>query len=193
MGVFFRKNNKMIKSEKVIFVDNLKAELKDAKSVILVNYSGLAVKPQQELKSRLAEVGGKMIVVKNTLLARAADSAGFNSKDLSSEILSGQTALIVATDDPVAPIQIVGKFAREFVSAAGESVPKFKVGVVEGSFQDQESLFKLATLPGRDALLGQFLGVLMGVEYGLMGTLNGNLQKLVYVLNEASKNKTGGE
>jgi len=183
----------MVKSEKVIFVDNLKAELKDAKSVILVNYSGLAVKPQQELKSRLVEVGGKMIVVKNTLLARAADSAGFNSKDLGREILSGQTALIVATDDPVAPIQIVGKFAREFVSAAGESVPKFKVGVVEGSFQDQESLFKLATLPGRDALLGQFLGVLMGVEYGLMGTLNGNLQKLVYVLNEASKNKTGGE
>ncbi|OGM80836.1 50S ribosomal protein L10, partial [Candidatus Woesebacteria bacterium RIFOXYB1_FULL_41_13] len=50
----------MKKAEKVFFVDNLKAELKDAKSVILVNYSGLAVKPQQELKSRLSEVGGKM-------------------------------------------------------------------------------------------------------------------------------------
>ncbi|OGM84565.1 50S ribosomal protein L10, partial [Candidatus Woesebacteria bacterium RIFOXYC1_FULL_41_14] len=65
----------MKKAEKVFFVDNLKVELKDAKSVILVNYAGLAVKPQQELKSRLSEVGGKMVVVKNTLLLRAAESA----------------------------------------------------------------------------------------------------------------------
>ena len=72
----------MKKAEKVVFVDSLKIELKDAKSVILVNYAGLAVKPQQELKKRLLEVGGKMIVVKNTLLSRAAESAGFNSKDL---------------------------------------------------------------------------------------------------------------
>ena len=171
----------MKKAEKVFFVDNLKAELKDAKSVVLVNYAGLAVKPQQELKSRLSEVGGKMVVVKNTLLSRAAESAGFNSKDLEGDILKGQTALIIATEDAVAPIQVLGKFAKEF------EVPKFKVGVVEGSFQDTASLAKLSTLPGRDALLGQVLGTLMGLEYGLVGTLNGNLQKLVYVLSEASK------
>jgi len=171
----------MHKAEKVFFVDNLKAELKDAKSVVLVNYAGLAVKPQQELKRRLSEVGGKMIVVKNTLLFRAAESAGFDSKNLEGDILTGQTALIIATDDPVAPIQTLGKFAKEF------EVPKFKVGIVEGTFQDTDSLAKLSTLPGRDALLGQFLGTLMGVPYGLVGTLNANLQKLVYVLDTASK------
>lgn len=177
----------MHKAEKVFFVDNLKAELKDAKSAILVNYAGLAVKPQQELKKRLNTVGGKMIVVKNTLLLRAAESAGFNTKDLEGGILTGQTALIIASDDAIAPIQVLGKFAKEFVSAAGESVPKFKVGIVEGSFQDNAALTKLSTLPGRDALLSQVLGTLMGLQYGLVGTLNGNLQKLVYVLSEASK------
>ena len=177
----------MKKAEKIIFVNNLKEELKDAKSVVLVNYTGLAVKPQQELKRRLSEVGGKMVVVKNTLLSRASEAAGFDSKTLTAEILSGQTALIIATDDPIAPIQALGKFAKEFVSASGEAVPKFKVGIIEGSFQDTSSLTKLATLPGRDALLGQFLGTLMGMEYGLVGTLNANLQKLVYVLGEASK------
>lgn len=171
----------MKKAEKVFFVDNLKAELKDAKSVILVNYAGLAVKPQQELKSRLSEVGGKMIIVKNTLLSRAAESAGFNNKDLEGDVLTGQTALIIATGDAVAPIQILGKFAKEF------EVPKFKVGVVDGSFQNSESLNKISNLPGRDALLSQVLGTLMGPEYALVGTLNGNLQKLVYILNQASK------
>lgn len=177
----------MKKAEKVFFVDNLKAELKDAKSVVLVNYAGLAVKPQQELKKRLSDVGGKMVVVKNTLLSRAAEEAGFKKENFEGNVLSGQTALIIATDDAVAPIQILGKFAKEFVSAAGESVPKFKIGMVEGSFQDNTALLKLSTLPGRDALLSQVLGTLMGLEYGLVGTLNGNLQKLVYILDQASK------
>jgi large subunit ribosomal protein L10 len=171
----------MKKAEKVFFVENLKAELKDAKSVVLINYSGLAVKPQQELKARLANVSGKMIVVKNTLFSRAADSAGFDKKTLTPEILSGQTALIVATEDPIAPIQVVGKFAKEF------SVPKFKIGIVEGSFQDSDTLVKLSSLPGRDALLSQLLGSLMGLEYGLVGTLKGNMEKLVYILSETSK------
>lgn len=177
----------MLKSEKVFFVDNLKAELKDAKSVVLVNYAGLSVKSQQELKARLAEVSGKMIVVKNTLLSRAANEAGFKKEEIESS-LSGQTALVIATgDDAIAPIQVLGKFAKEFVSAAGESVPKFKVGVVEGSFQDSASLSRISNLPGRDVLLGQVLGTLMGLEYGLVGTLNANLQKLVYILDQASK------
>ena len=170
----------MKKLEKKIFVENLKAELGDAKSVILVNYAGLSVKSQQELKSRLSEVGGKMVVVKNTLLLRATESAGFEKKDLES-VLTGQTALIIATDDAVAPVQVLGKFSKEF------GVPKFKVGVVDGSFQDSVSLSQIADLPGRDALLGRLLGTLMGANYGLVGTLNGNLQKLVYILSEASK------
>jgi large subunit ribosomal protein L10 len=171
----------MQKAEKVTFVENLQKELKGAKSVVLVNYAGLGVKAQQELKKRLTEVGGRMIVVKNTLLKLAGEATGIDKNVLTDEILSGQTALVVATEDAVAPIQVLGKFAKEF------EVPKFKVGVVDGLFEDQAALTKLSTLPGRSALLGQFLGTLMGAEYSLVGTLNANLQKLVYVLDVASR------
>jgi len=171
----------MLKAEKKTFVEDLKKELTGAKSVILVNYAGLGVKSQQELKKRLAEVDGHMVVVKNTLLKLAGESVGLSKDLLTDDILSGQTALIIAENDPVAPIQTLGKFAKEF------EVPKFKVGIVEGSFQDNASLVKLSTLPGRDALLGQVLGTLMGPLYGTVGTLNANLQKLVYILDQASK------
>jgi len=177
----------MKKAEKVTFVENLKEELKGAKSVVLVNYTGLGVKAQQELKRRLSEIGGKMVVVKNTLLKRAGEAAGIDKQILTDSVLVGQTALIIAGEDPVAPIQVLGKFAKEFVGVDGLPVPEFKVGIVEGSFQDQSSLTKLSALPGRDALLGQLLGTLMGSQYGLVGTLNANLQKLVYVLDIASK------
>lgn len=166
----------MLKPEKVKLVENLTEDLKKAKSVVLVNYSGLNVKSQQDLKAKLSEAGGRMIVVKNTLLKRAGEKAALNKEILEDSILRGQTALVLASADPLAPIQVLGKFAKE------HELPKFKVGIVEGSFQDEASLVKLSTLPGRDALLGQLLGALVASEYGLVGTLQGNLQKLVYIL-----------
>ncbi|MFH1863717.1 MAG: 50S ribosomal protein L10 [bacterium] len=171
------------RQEKIFFVDNLTEELKSAKSFVLVNFAGLSVKAQQELKIKLKTAGAKMIVVKNTLLKRAAERAKVDSGILSDSILSGQTALIISEGDPVAFIQVLGNFAKE------NEVPTFKVGIVEGVFRDPETLAKLATLPSRDVLLGQLLGVLITPSYGLVGTLKGNLQKLVYVLDQKAKTK----
>jgi large subunit ribosomal protein L10 len=166
----------MKKSEKPIFVENLTGELKSAKSIVLVNFAGMSVKSQQELKKRLLVVGSKLLVVKNTLLKRAGEAAGVDKEALSEGVLSGQTALVISCEDAVSPIQILGKFAKEF------EVPSMKVGIVEGKFYDSQSLSQISILPSRDALLGQVLGALVAPEYGLVGTLQGNLQKLVYIL-----------
>lgn len=170
----------MLKAGKITLVENLIGELKDAKSLVMVNYTGLNVKAQQELKKRLKEAGGRMVVVKNTLLKRAVESAKIDNKLATDDILSGQTAIVIANDDPIAPVQVLGKFAKEF------ELPKFKVGVIDSTFYDSESLTKISLLPGRDALLGQLLGTLVSSEYGLVGTLQGNLQKLVYILQMKS-------
>ena len=171
----------MIKADKVNLVKDLTDELKGAKSLFLVNYAGLNVKAQQDLKSKLKETGAKMVVVKNTLLKRAIESANLDSKLSDDSILSGQTAMVISSDDVVGPVQVLGKFAKE------NEVPKFKVGVIEGMFQDEEGLKKLSTLPGRDALLGQVLGSLISNLYGLVGTLNSPMSQLVYILDQKSK------
>ena len=171
----------MLKADKINLVKNLTEDLAEAKSVVLINYAGLSVKAQQELKSRLSESGSRMIVVKNTLLKRAGEAAKLDKEILEDTVLQGQTALVLSGDDAIAPIQVLGKFAKEL------ELPKFKVGVIEGSFQDESALTKISALPNRDALLGQVLGALMSTEYGLVGTLNGNLQKLVYILDQKAK------
>ena len=168
----------MKKAEKILLVDNLASELKDAKGVILMNYAGLSVKNQQELKKGLKEVGSKMFVVKNTLLSRALEAAKVNSKDIEPSILTGQTAIVVALEDPIAVVSVLGKFSKE------HEVPQMKIGIIEGSFQSKETLEKIASLPGKDALLGQVLGSLMSNLYGLVATLRGPSQKLVYVLSQ---------
>jgi large subunit ribosomal protein L10 len=174
----------MKKAEKTFFVENLTEELKSAKGIVLINYTGLSVKTQQSLQKRLKEVKAKMLIVKNTLLKRACEAAKINNQILTSDILTGQTALVIAEADPIAPLQVLGNFIKEF------ELPQIKVGLIEDSFKDKQSLVTISNLPGHDVLLGQLLGVLMAPSYGLIGTLNLNLQKLVHILKTKTK---GGE
>lgn len=173
----------MKKQEKSFFVKNLAQELKEAKGAFLVNYSGLSVINQQELKRRLREAGARMIVVKNTLLALAGKKAKIPKETLTDTILTGQTALVVAEDDPLAPLSVLAEFAKEF------ETPQLKVGIVEGLFQDKEALVALSKVPSKDALWGQVLGALMSFTYGLTATLEANSQQLLFILNEKSKSQ----
>ena len=174
----------MKKDQKTFFVDNLTEELKTANAAILINFAGMSVKVQQDLKKRLKAVDAKMIVVKNTLFKLAGEKTKIPQEAMTDTALSGQTALVVTEKDPVAPLQVLGKFAKEF------EIPQLKVGVIEGFFQNEENLVKLSKLPSKDALVAQALGTISAPLYGLIGTLQGNLQKLVFVLNEAKNQKS---
>lgn len=171
----------MKKQEKTFLVENLTAELKDATGVVLVNYSGMNVKSQQKLKKLLNQTDSKMVVVKNTLLKIAGKNAGIDKNFLEETVLEGQNALIISTKDPISAISILGKFAKENES------PKFRVGIVDGNFQDASSLEVLSSLPNKDVLMGQILGSLLSNLYNLTNTLNGNLQNLVSILDQKSK------
>lgn len=168
----------MKKAEKSFFVQNLTEELKSAKSVILINFAGMSVKTQQELKKRLKEANARMLVVKNTLFRRAAKEAKMTKEVLTDTVLTGQTALILADNDPFAPLQVLGKFAAEF------EVPRFKVGLIEGVFQDTDTLEKVSKLPGKNVLVAQAIGAIAAPMYGIVAVLQGNMQKLVYILEE---------
>jgi large subunit ribosomal protein L10 len=175
---------KMKKGQKTFFVDNLTEELKAANSAVLINFAGMGVKKQQELKKRLAKIDAKMIVVKNTLFKLAGEKAKIPSEVLNDTVLTGQTAVILTEKDPISPLQVLSEFAKEF------DIPQLKVGIIEGYFQNEEQLIELSKLPGKDALVSQVVGAIAAPMYGLIGTLEGNLQKLVFVLNQAKNQKS---
>ncbi|BCX15030.1 MAG: 50S ribosomal protein L10 [Patescibacteria group bacterium] len=171
----------MKRTEKTLFVENLKEELKSSTSVVLIDFQGLSVKLQQDLKKRLKEVGAKMVVVKNTLFKIASKGANMPEEITSDTVLCGPSAIVITEGDPIAPLQVLAKFASEF------EIPQFKVGVVEGKFQDKENLIALSKLPSKNVLLGQALGSISSPLYGIVATLQNNLQKLVFILDQASK------
>lgn len=171
----------MNKTEKAVLVDNLTKELKEAKSVILVDYAGLGITQQRELKKRLKEISARFFVSKNTLLKLAGKNAKVSDEALTDTVLSGQTALVFADADPVKPLSVLNKFAKEFEK------PKLKVGIIEGSFQDKNELESLAALGSKDAVIGGVVGILNAPTYNIVATLNAKLQEFVGILDQISK------
>lgn len=179
-----KRSENRIKKEQA--VSELADDLKNANSTALIDFKGMNVSLQQDLKSKLKIVGARMFVSKNSLFKLAAKKASLPNEICEDNLLSGQTALVFSKEDPVAPIQTIGKFIKQF------ELPVMKAAVIEGKFSDSNDLVRISELPSKEVLFGQAVGAVSGPLYGFLGVLNGKMQELVYTLNEASKGK-GGE
>jgi large subunit ribosomal protein L10 len=165
-----------ITPEKAATINSLSTELKKAPSAVFVTYAGMGVKAQQDLKKKLKDGGSTMLVAKNTLLKLAAKEAGYPEEVLSDSLLTGQTAVVLSSDDAVSPVQILGKFIAE------NELPQFKAGVVEGAFYDKDALVKVSKLPSKEVLYAQVVGAVAAPMYAVVGTLQANIQKLLMIL-----------
>ncbi|MDY5577120.1 MAG: 50S ribosomal protein L10 [Lachnospiraceae bacterium] len=126
------------------------SELLDgAKSAVLVDYRGLTVEQDTQLRKQLREAGVVYKVYKNTMVNFAIKGTEFESLGAH---LEGPTAIAVSKEDATAPARILYNFAKD-----AEAL-ELKAGVVEGTYYDQDNIKVIATIPSRDELLSKFLG-----------------------------------
>ena len=145
-------NSKVLESKKAI-VDALADKLQGASAAVFVDYKGITVAQDTELRNKFREAGVEYTVVKNTLTRFAANKAGYNQFD---ELLNGTTSLATTTGDPLAPARIVCEFAKK-----NKNILKIKGGFVEGSVLSVEQLQGFGELPSKDALIAQVLGTFL--------------------------------
>ncbi|MBE6955270.1 MAG: 50S ribosomal protein L10 [Ruminococcaceae bacterium] len=145
-------NVKVLESKKVI-VDALAEKLQNSTAAVFVDYKGITVAQDTELRNQFRAAGVEYTVVKNTLTRFAANKIGYNQFD---ELLNGTTSLAVTTGDPIAPARIVCEFAKK-----NANVLKLKGGLVEGSVLSAEELNGFGALPSKDALVAQVLGTFL--------------------------------
>ena len=124
-------------------------DIKDAQSVVLVDYRGLTVAQDTELRKQLREAGIIYKVCKNTMMKRAFEGTEFAGLD---EYLEGPSAMAVSKDDATAPARILCNFAKTADKL------ELKAGVVEGTVYDVAGLSELAQIPSREVLLSRLLG-----------------------------------
>ena len=130
-------------------VDEISAYLKDAKAAVLVDYRGLTVEQDTQLRKQLREAGVVYKVYKNTLVKRATEGTEFEAL---APHLEGPTAVAISTEDATAPARILFNFAK-----TAEAL-ELKAGVVDGTYYDADGIKLIATIPSREELLSKFLG-----------------------------------
>ena len=137
--------------------------LNGAASAVAVDYRGLTVAQDTELRKQLREAGIIYKVCKNTMMKRAFEGTEFAALD---EHLEGPSALAISKDDATAPARILAKFAKEAKAL------EIKAGVVEGEAYDAKGMQALASIPSREELLSKLLGSLQSPITNLARVLN---------------------
>ncbi|SHK14192.1 50S ribosomal protein L10 [Hespellia stercorisuis] len=130
-------------------VNEIIEDIKDAQSIVLVDYRGLTVAEDTELRKQLREAGVTYKVRKNTMMKRAFEGTEFAALD---EHLDGPSAIAIAKEDATAPARILCSFAKTAKAL------ELKAGVVDGVVYDVAGLTELSTIPSREVLLSKLLG-----------------------------------
>ncbi len=130
-------------------VEEISESIKDAQSVILIDYRGLTVEQDTRLRKQLREAGVTYKVYKNTMMNFAFKGTDFESL---TQYLEGPSAMALSTTDATAPARIISKFAKE------APVLEIKGGVVEGIPYDAKGIASIASIPSREELLSKLLG-----------------------------------
>ena len=164
-------NAKVLESKKAV-VDSLTGKIQNATSVVFVDYKGITVAQDTELRKQFREAGVEYSVVKNTLTNFAAKNAGYDF----SEVLNGSTAMASTTGVPIAPARIVCEFAKK-----NKNVLSIKGGIVEGSVLSANALNGFGELPSKNALVAQVLGTFLAP-----------ISSLACVLDQIRQQKEGG-
>jgi len=130
-------------------VEEISAQIKDAQSVVLVDYRGLTVEQDTLLRKNLREAGVTYKVYKNTMMTRAFKGTAFEGL---APYLEGPSAVAISTTDATAPARILADFAKT------ANKLEIKGGVVEGTVYDAAGMAAIASIPSREVLISRLLG-----------------------------------
>ena len=170
-GVLKMSNAKILESKKTV-VANIKEKFDKAQTVVLVDYRGLTVAEDTELRNQLRQAGVEYCVLKNTMINLATKDMGF---DQLSAHLEGPTAVAFGYEDMIAPAKILSDFSK------AKKKMTIKCGICDGDYLDEAGVQALANLPSKEVLIAK-----------IMGSMMSSVSKFVYCV-EALRKKQAGE
>lgn len=173
----------MTRSDKVQEVKVIAEKFSKAKAAFLVDFKGMKVEQVTSLRKKLHPVESEMQVVRNTLAKKALEQHPQLSIALKDH-LKGTNAIVFAYGDVTASAKALTTFSKDV------ELLQLKTGVMDGASLSQEKIKFLSTLPSKDVLRAQFLGLLQAPMAKFVGTLNAVPSGFVRVLG-AHKEKQG--
>ncbi|MCD7776519.1 MAG: 50S ribosomal protein L10 [Firmicutes bacterium] len=160
--------SKKILEGKQAVVAELAEKFRNAQSGVVVNYQGITVADDTEMRKKMREAGVEYVVMKNTLTGRACDEVGYGEIK---EYLTGMNAVAIGLNDAVAPAKILKEYAEKIESF------EIRVGFLEGKVISADVVKELAEIPSKETLLSRFLGSVQSPISGFARALQAIIDK----------------
>lgn len=137
-------------NDKKAIVAEVNTQLADSQTLVLAEYRGIQVGDMTQLRLKAREQGVYLRVLKNTLARRAVEGTVF--ADLASDMTG--PLIYSMSKDAVAAAKVLQDFAKNNSSLV------IKGGSYAGKQLDKAGVTALATIPSREVLLSQLMGVM---------------------------------
>jgi large subunit ribosomal protein L10 len=173
------------KDSKKEILQDLIANLKESKGVVLTDYQGMNVSQISSLRNELKEKKVEFKIVKNTLIEKASEE--LNLEDLTKDLI-GCTAMAFCSDDGVAPARLLKEYFKK-----NRIDLKIKSGLVDGRVFSSEKIIEIASLPSKDVIIAQIINGVKSPLFSLIFILKGPLRGLIYTLEAVKKQKEKAE
>lgn len=145
----------MDKQQKHEFVDSMRSRLQgELGGVFLADFTGVTVAEDHEIRGRLRKAGVEMKVVKNTLFHIAAKDTPYEG--VLDGLLTGPSAVMLVGD-----VVEGAKALKALKKDKSEITLSVKGGALAGTLLSSEQIETLASLPNREQLIGQFMGLVL--------------------------------
>jgi large subunit ribosomal protein L10 len=148
-------------NDKKAVVAEVSAKVATAQTIVVAEYRGIQVGHLTQLRAKARSQGVYMRVLKNTLARRAVEGTPFAG--LASEMTG--PLIYSISEDAVAAAKVVHDFAKTNDKLV------VKAGNYAGKPLDKAAVAALASIPSREVLISQLLGVMQAPVSGFARAL----------------------
>ncbi|MDA3844680.1 MAG: 50S ribosomal protein L10 [Candidatus Kapabacteria bacterium] len=168
------------KQKKNETVEELVDKFKRAAGIHLIDFTGVTVADSMRIRREFLENDSVMRIAKNSLYKIAMKQAGVEH-EIPDEVMTGQTAIIFAFEDPIMPARIIKEQIQKFKK------PIYKASVIDNQFFGEKQLNQVAALQNKQELLGSIAGSLTAPISGIVGSINAVMRDLSSLIEEVAK------
>ena len=167
----------MKRDQKKQFVKNFKDILDNVGILVVTHYSGLKTTQTDELRLKIKEVGGKFVIVKNSLMKIILKD--HKSKEFKA-LFNGPVALAYSEDE-VSAAKVAFNFSKD------NDKLLILGGMIGDKFLEQKDVLEIATLPSLDEIRAKLVSLIQTPARNIAYALKFSANKLARVFNEYSK------
>ena len=159
------------RSEKQAVIDEVTTLAAQAQTLVMAEYRGISVADMTQLRAKARSNGVNLSVLKNTLARRAVSNSAFAvvADQMTGPLIYGFSV------DAVAAARVVADFAK-----TNEKLV-IRAGAYGGKALDVNGVKQLASIPSKEVLLAQLLGLMQSP-----------ISRLARVLAAVSEQRGGG-